>query len=298
MPREVTPVARHLRIAIGDGVRSGRQAVGWSIGELPEHAGVSKATVWMVESAGRNVTLDLAGRLLTTLGVTVDLRHRLPFSDPRQRDAGHARCVAYVQRRLESLGWQVRREVAIVDGRYRGWIDVLAWDPSTDDLLVIEVKTEIRDVGHIERTIAWYGSTAPAAARSIGWRARRVRIWLLVLATDANDERLRQNREALAQSFPSRAPSMLTDGDGRPGIALIDPSRRRRAWLMRARMDGRRSAAPYGDYATFVSAHGTPRSVGTAKPRSTGTAKPRSAPRNDFTLNVHANGPDTSQRLR
>jgi hypothetical protein len=36
---------------------------------------------------------------------------------------------------------------------------------------------------------------------------------------------------------------------GGRGLALIDPSSRRRAWLIRTRLDGRRSPAPFADYA-------------------------------------------------
>ena len=36
------------------------------------------------------------------------------------------------------------------------------------------------------------------------------------------------------------------------GLAMIDPSSRRREWLIRTTVDGRRSAAPYVDYADFM----------------------------------------------
>jgi transcriptional regulator with XRE-family HTH domain len=241
---------------VAEAVRAGRLAIGWSVGELASSAGVSKATVWKVEAGILNVTVDTAGRLLGALGVTLDVRYQIPFSDPRQRDAAHARCVAYVQRRLEALGWIVAREVEIVDGRWRGWIDVLAWNPATRELLVIEVKTEIRDLGRIERTLGWYRRLAAAAGRRRGWQATRVATWLLVLATAANETRILENRDGLRQSFPERAPEMLVrlerSGLGRSGMALIDPRRRRRDWLVRTRADGRRSPAPYRDYAHFL----------------------------------------------
>jgi hypothetical protein len=55
-------------------------------------------------------------------------------------------------------------------------------------------------------------------------------------------------------AFPMRAPEMLASFDGTPpragrGLALIDPTSRRQGWLIRARVDGRRSAAPFRDYA-------------------------------------------------
>jgi hypothetical protein len=191
------------------------------------------------------------------LGLEVDLTIRAPFVVGRQRDAAHARCSGYVQRQLEAAGWLVAREVEIAHGRSHGWIDLLAFDPRTRTLLIVEVKTEIEDLGRIERTVAWYEREAWSSGRRLGWRPVRTVTWLLVLATEVNDERLRLNRDVLASAFPGRVAEghgLLT---GHPvtvsrTLALIDPRSRRRAWLMRARIDGRRSAAPYADYAGFM----------------------------------------------
>jgi transcriptional regulator with XRE-family HTH domain len=247
-----------LRASVGKTVREGRRAIGWSKATLAQRAGLSATMVRRVESATVNVTLDTAGRLLDALGVTAELSIGRPFvARSRQVDAGHARCVAYVQRRLERAGWLVRREVEVVHGRSHGWIDILAFNPETGVLLVVEVKTEIHDVGRVERTLAWYGRSAWAAARRVGWRPSAVRTALLVLATEANEERIRSNREVLAQSFPTRGMANLASGPperpGPSGLALIDPRSHRRDWLLRCRVDGRRSTAPYRDYAAFVS---------------------------------------------
>jgi hypothetical protein len=178
-----------------------------------------------VEAGAVNVTVGLAGRLLSALGVAVELRVQHPLAEPRQRDAAHALCVAHVERRLKATGWLVMREVEIIHGRSHGWIDVLAFNPVTHVLLVIEVKTEIHDVGRIERTLAWYAREAPRAADNAGWRPQIVRPWLLILATQANEDRLSVNRLTLAQSFPGRGMTMLDDTPS-AGLALIDPRSR------------------------------------------------------------------------
>jgi len=164
--------------------------------------------------------------------------------------------VAHVQRRLEAAGWLVQREVEVVHARSHGWIDVLAFQPATGILLVIEVKTEIHDLGRIERTLGWYGREAWPAARRLGWRLRIARPWLLVLASEVNEERIRDNRALLAQSFPSRGMTMLDPASGGPGMTLIDPRSHQRDWLMRSVIDGRRRQAPYRNYADFVSRRG------------------------------------------
>jgi transcriptional regulator with XRE-family HTH domain len=244
----MTPAARHLRTAIAAAVRDGRAAIGWSRDELARRAGVASGTVTMIERCQVNWTVDGAGAVVAALGVTLDLRFQLALAIPRQRDAAHARCVAYVQRRLERDGWIVRREVEIAHGPSHGWIDLLAFHPATRRLLVIEVKTELVDVGVVERALGWYRRAAEGLAREFGWRPASVGSWSLLLATDANDRRIRENAEALAQSFPARAATFPQAS----GLAMVDPRSRRRAWLIRTRVDGRRSPAPYADYADFV----------------------------------------------
>jgi len=203
------------------------------------------------------MSLKVIARISDAMGLEVDLSLRPPFISGRQRDAAHAQCGAYVQRRLEASGWLVEREVEIVHGRSHGWIDLLAFGPATRSMLIIEIKTEVDDLGRIERTLGWYGREAWTSARRLGWRPIRTAVWLLVLATEVNDERIRANRDALAAAFPGRASeiqaALARQAPSPPrALALIDPRSRRRDWLMRSRTDGRRSPAPYPDYAGFM----------------------------------------------
>jgi len=224
---------------------------------LADAVGVSRAYIATIEGGRGNPSLDLVARIADRLGIQVDLVGTRPVViSPRQLDLVHARCSGYVDRRLRRAGWDVRREVQIVHGRHHGWVDLLAFDPRTGTLLIVEVKTRIDDLGAIERQLGWYERSAIDLARMSGWRPRSTSAWLLVLATDEVDAALRANGEALQAAFPNRAPTMSEILDGRMtpesrsrGLALIDPSSRRRDWLMKTRLDGRRSLAPYRDYA-------------------------------------------------
>jgi transcriptional regulator with XRE-family HTH domain len=249
-----------LRRAVAGIVRDTRRAVGWTQAQLGERAGVSRGLVASVETARVNASIDATAALLDTLGLRYELVATAPFlaDRRRQREPAHGLCSAYVARRLGSVGWIVRREVEVVHGRSHGWIDVLAFDQASGTILVIEVKTEIDDLGRIERTLAWYEREAWMAARAFGWNARREASALVLLATDANERRLIEHRDVLATALPVRAdqlaagvagPANLSRG---PALALIDPRSRRREWLMKARIDGRRSSAPYADYADFM----------------------------------------------
>jgi transcriptional regulator with XRE-family HTH domain len=236
---------------LAQAIKRARLALGWSQRRLGERTAVSQGLVWMAESGGSDVGLRTLFAMCDALGVSISIDFRLPLAarTSPQRDPAHATCVAYVARRLVAAGFRVAREVEIVHGRSHGWIDVLAWDSGSGTLLVIEVKTVLDDVGDVERQLGWYRREGWPAARRMRWRPRRVVGWLLVLATDGNDRVIKANREALAQSFPGRAGTMFDEGQA---LGLIDPSSRRREWVVRTVVDGRRSAAPYADYVDFT----------------------------------------------
>jgi transcriptional regulator with XRE-family HTH domain len=247
---------------VGGAVLSLRQALGWTQFELGHKAGISQAMVSAIENARvGDLTFSRAEALLAVMGARLVVSVDAPFlrDRQRQREPAHARCSAHVTARLRRSGWQVATEVEVGSDRSRGWIDVLAWHPQGGLLLVIEIKTEIHDLGAIERSLGWYEREAWVASRRIGWRPRRSMGCLLLLATDLNDVRVGANREPFAVGFPVRARDLnivIADGletsvEGR-AVAMIDPLSRRNDWLRSLRADGRRSKAPYADYADFM----------------------------------------------
>jgi len=224
--------------------------------ELAEAAGVSRSLIAEIEAGRGNPSLDVVSRIGDALGLELDLSGRLPINlGPKPRDAVHARCSGYVDRRLRSAGWQTRREIAVSAGRIHGWIDLLAFDPRSGALLIVEIKTRLDDLGAIERQIGWYERCAVDAAFSLGWQPRTVSSWLLMLASEEVDDGLRRYRDVLRVAFPRRAAQLREDlvlpvrmTSGQRGLALIDPTSRRRDWLLPSRSEGRRTAAPYRDY--------------------------------------------------
>ena len=248
--------------AIGTAVADLRRAIGWSQAELGKRAGFSQSFVSRVENNRiDDLTLSGATRLLEAMGARLEIVIAAPFlgDRARQRDPVHARCSSYVASRLKRSGWLTATEVEVGGDRSRGWIDVLAYHPRYHLLLVIELKTEVRDIGAIERILGWYEREAWAAARRMNWRPRQVIGCLLLLDTGANEARLTDNRATFRAGFPIRAPALrgiVEDGAlarrGSRAVAVIDPRSRRRDWLRPSRLDGRSSPAPYADYAAFM----------------------------------------------
>ncbi len=243
--------------------RETRLAIGWGQAEFARRAGTSQSTVSRLER-GLLDRVDLAtiGRVIDAMGSRLDLRVEAPFlaDRRRQQDPAHAKCVAYVVRRLMAAGWVAKREVEIGHARSHGWIDVLAYRATDRALLVVEMKTEIEDLGRIERARTWYEREAETAARRLGWAVRSVGGAIVVLDTEATEMRLRLNRDALVQTFPVR-PDEVRRFIEFPGVAIsrparaivaIDPSSRRSQWLRPTILHGRRGAAAYADYAEFM----------------------------------------------
>ena len=225
--------------------------------QLSDTVGMSRGYIANIERGRANASLEVAERIAAALDLEIELIARTPvvIGGGNQRDLVHARCSAYADRRVRAAGWLTAREVEMIHGRSHGWIDLLAFDPKTGTLLVIEIKTRLDDLGAIERQLGWYERSSWDVAHRLGWRPRRIVSWLLVLATDEAERVLALNRDLMARVFPVRARALaglLECGDmpmvGR-GLALIDPTSRRQAWLMSSRTDGRRSPAPYAGYA-------------------------------------------------
>jgi transcriptional regulator with XRE-family HTH domain len=244
-------------VQIGSAIRSTCETFGWSQRELARRLGTNQTAIHRLESGGATVDARLATAALDLLGirVTIDANPIGLAGRREQRDLVHARCVGHVVQQLTRRGWQVRTEVEIGDGRFRGWIDLLAYRASDGALLVIEVKTEIDDFGRVLRSLGRYVRSSREAARAIGWRPRSIVPALIALATAETDARLIASGDLVRHELPGGVDALAAWIDDpsarRPGpmIALIDPVSRRSGWLRRTRLSGRRSAAPYGDYA-------------------------------------------------
>jgi transcriptional regulator with XRE-family HTH domain len=244
---------------LADTIREARVLIGWSQRELADHAGTSQSTICRFES-GRWAHVDLlvVERVLAVLGfrVSLQLDGRHLADRRRQLDAMHARLTGYIARRLERQGWVTALEVAIGDGVPRGWIDLLGYRAADRALLVEETKTDLPDMGGLQRSVAFYEREAVAAAQRLGWRPARVAVMVVALDTDAVARRLAENRDVVTRAFPGRVPDIaawLRDPTrDRPRgwtLAMADPAVRGASWLQPTLLGSRRRPAAYLSYA-------------------------------------------------
>lgn len=263
MPRRRSASNQTPQRQIAASINELRMTIRWSQHELSRRSGVPQSTISRIEAETlADASLATTARLLETMGARLRVEIDAPFLGFRQGqlDPAHARMAGHVTRRLERTGWQVASEVEVGGNRSRGWIDLLAFRPEIALLLVIEVKTEIHDLGQIDRTLGWYEREAWGAVKRLGWRSRAVTGCLLLLMTEQNDGAVAFNREALRRLFPVRAAKLrgVIEGETTPpargmrGLAMVDPRSKRRDWLRATQDDGRRTTAPYTDYGDFM----------------------------------------------
>ena len=109
---------RRLEMVIAPAIRDTRRALRITQGRLADRCGLSQSQISRVEAGKLGwVTVVEVGRLMDVLGIRLDISLQRPFvtGTPFQQDAAHARALAYVARRLQATGWEVRLEVEIVE---------------------------------------------------------------------------------------------------------------------------------------------------------------------------------------
>lgn len=251
------------RSSLGASIRGARIARGWTQRDLASQAGIPQSVVSAIET-GVGVRIDTLERVCTALGGELRLEARLPFGGEGrgQVDTAHARCVGAARRLLASEGYACATEESVTDGAWRGWIDLVAYCPKTRRLVVVEIKSELRDAGALERQVDRYTRCCLEVARRRGWAVAEIVVLVLVLATTEADAFLVANRDVMGSAFPVRgreAVTCLLDRGPIRGrlLLMIDPQRRGRRVLGRSRADRRRTAAPYRDRSTFLSSIAT-----------------------------------------
>ncbi len=196
-------------------IRAARLRRGWRQFDLAAAAGVSDVTVSRIERGHLgSLTFRIVRQVVAELEVRVEVLPRSRSADlDRIVNARHAALAEAVIAWLSALpGWEVRPEVSFAVYGERGVIDILAWHAGRRALLVIELKTEIVDVGEIVGTLDRKRRLGATIAERFGWAPASVSTWLIV------GEGMTNRRRVEAHGATFRA-------------ALPDDGRRGRAWL-------------------------------------------------------------------
>jgi DNA-binding XRE family transcriptional regulator len=221
---------RHHRlmdaVQFGVVVRMSRIRRGWRQADLAEAAGVSRTDVSRVER-GRFDALPLwkIKAVAAPLEIRVELVAKSRGADlDRLVGSRHSAMAEFVLRWLAGLAWASRPEVSFSVYGERGVVDIVAWNAERRALLIIELKTEIVDVGELAATLDRKARLAykVAASLNLGWKPAVVGVCLLVADTMTNRRAVRGHAATFGALLPD---------DGRAVLRwLKDPS-----WPLRGR---------------------------------------------------------------
>jgi transcriptional regulator with XRE-family HTH domain len=210
---------------------------------------VSSATVSRLER-GRfeSLSLKVIRRVAGVLEVRMDFTPWSRHGDlHRFATAEHAGLVETVVRALVELGWEPRAEVSFSRQGERGFVDILAWHAASATLLVIEVKTEIVDVGETLGTFDRKRRLAGGIARELGWVPRVMAGALIVADTSTNRRRVGAHAATIRTQLPEdgrrmraflRHPGVAAPAGSRAGVIFW--SNNRPGNVRKARLGARR----------------------------------------------------------
>jgi hypothetical protein len=167
---------------------------------------VSRWAVGEIEAGrGDRITAEQLIRVVAALGGYLSIRIQYHGEGlDRLRDRWHAALVDRLVDRLRSDGWEVATEVSFNSFGERGSIDVLAFEPTTGALLVIEVKTVVPDVGGMLATLDRKVRLAREIGEGRGWRVRTVGRLLVLAEGTTTRRRLDEHAATFDNAFPLR----------------------------------------------------------------------------------------------
>jgi transcriptional regulator with XRE-family HTH domain len=191
---------------LGADVRLLRRRRGWTQGRLAAEAKVGRWVVVDIElGRGSRITVERLTDVVAALGGYLSVRVMYHGEGlDRLRDRRHAALVDQMVARLRNDGWEVATEVSFNVFGERGAIDILAFEPVTGTLLVIEVKTVVPDVGGMLATLDRKVRLARDLAGARGWRVRTVGRLLVLPEASTARRRIEQHEATFRNAFPAR----------------------------------------------------------------------------------------------
>jgi transcriptional regulator with XRE-family HTH domain len=193
-------------LRFGAAIRAARVRRGWRQVDLAKAAGVSTGTISRLERGQVDRTpMGILRSVAAALDIRVELLPRSRAADlDRLVNAKHAALAEAVVARLNRVhGWEVRPEVSFSVWGERGVVDLLAWHAGRAALLVIELKTEIVDVGELLGTLDRKRRLGRKIAEEAGWRPSIVSAWLAVGDGMTNRRRVTAHSATLRAALPA-----------------------------------------------------------------------------------------------
>ena len=237
-------------LRLGRAFRRVRLRRGWRQADVAERAGCSRSTCSEMER-GRldHLPLRTVRGVARVLEIDLDVVVRWRGGDlGRLIVDRHTAMSERVARDLQTTGWEIRPEVSFNHFGERGVVDLVARHQVRGTVLLVELKTELVDVGDLLATMDRRRRLGRVIANACGWAGSDISTWVVLRESRSNRRRLSASAVTLRAAFPHdgramrrwlRAPdgaiaalSFLPDsgeGDPRRGSATVKRVRRRSA---------------------------------------------------------------------
>jgi transcriptional regulator with XRE-family HTH domain len=194
-------------LRFGSIIRLARIKLGWRQQDLAERASVSRTMVSRIERGLLDGVPLLAIRAVARpLGIRVELLPRSRSGDVDR--LVHARHGALAEAAIAWLGtfpgWEVRPEVSYSWYGERGVVDLVGWNAAGRAVLLVELKTDVIDVGEVHATMDRRHRLAERIVAPLGWKPEMVGSLLLIGDSDANRDRVAAHGNLFAAALPDR----------------------------------------------------------------------------------------------
>ena len=199
-------------VRFGTTVRSIRLRRGIRQDELAKLAQVPRKKIALIEHGHLDsVQLGPLRRVCGELEIRVDLIPRWRGGDLDRvlsgRHSALGEAVIEALRR-DSPEWQVIPEVSFSIWGERGVVDLLAWHPGRRALLIIELKTDLVDIGEMLGTMDRKRRLARQIAANRGWDPATISGWIILASGRTNERRVAAFRSTLRAAYPEDGRTM------------------------------------------------------------------------------------------
>lgn len=190
---------------VGAALRAIRIRKGWRQIDVAAQAGVSTTIIVRIER-GRldSLPIGMLRRVATALDARFDTYIRWQGGDlGRLINARHsAMHEALMQSFAANPKWTAEPEVSFSVFGERGVIDILAWNPTCQSLLVVELKTELVDVNDLMGSMDRKRRLAAVIARDREWHPLAISTWVVIADSSTNRRVLAAHATVLRAKFP------------------------------------------------------------------------------------------------
>ena len=185
-------------------LRAIRRRKGLTQAQLGRRIGISRSELgrWEASNLDR-CSVEETERWATSLNARLLIDLRVDGERPLV-DARHAQMQNWLVALLRGAGWIVEAEASFNVYGDRGRIDVLAFHPTAQAMVVAEIKSRVDDAQELLGRLDVKRRVAPTIARDRGWHARAV-VPVIVVQEGTTAKRRIAMHAALFDAFPLRA---------------------------------------------------------------------------------------------